>query len=86
MRERITAEQISEVWAALVRNAVEGSVTAQKAVIEYALSRPNLGVEDEQNENHEYTFIVVNSSHGEETAAPLPAIEGECTTKVEESQ
>jgi hypothetical protein len=78
MREEFKLDDLKKVWRAIVQTALDGSVGAQKLVLEYTMSKVSDVIkEDEDKGPREYVFYVVDSrAAGETTEKP---IEGEFT-------
>ena len=77
MRQHINPSDVRKVWDQVVRQALEGGVMSQKLVLEYALSKPNLQDQDNDEAGNSYTFVVVQS------AGPAQAGEGEKEQPIE---
>lgn len=77
-REYIKPADLRRVWDAIIASAVDGSVGAQKLVLEYTMSKVSDIMEKDKEEGpREYVFYVVDSrAAGEKEVSPTP-IEGE---------
>jgi len=62
VRQHIDPADVRKVWDQVVRQALDGGVMSQKMVLEYAISKPNLQQQDNEDSGSSYTFVVVQSA------------------------